>query len=645
MGEPALALSDNLKAPTAVWVRTGDFGICGHPVVIGHALFGRQQRQERSQRVHGNLLLVVEDKVLTDHLKALTLDVPTDRRATIKDRLDPQIEEPEAPVPIFLHHATFRSTGPKTPHGRSVLPTIFGYEIARSKEAAALSSEGVSLAISLVSRAFQHGMTKRMTNPPDRFRLSDTLTVSRALTGLWQVADIEKDGNIIDPEKGADWLLAYAEAGFDTFDMADHYGSAEILTGHLLARNQSPRPHAFTKWCPAPGPMTAEVVRAGVEDRLKRLGVEQIDLLQFHWWSFEHPEWLDALHELSRLRDEGLINELGVTNFDAAHFNLALSDGVPLLTNQVSFSLMDRRAAGDLAQVCAKHGAWLLAYGTLNGGFLSDKWLGQREPADIADWSKMKYHRFIQTAGGGDAFQTVLQTAASIAAKHGVSVSNVATRWVLEQKRVAGVIIGARLGESVHTASNSQLFSFELDDADRAALDEAFAGTKSIPGDCGDEYRTPPFLTASGDLSHHLDALPKPFEPQTNETGATQVLTGSYWEDVAGYCRAQRIGDRILVSGTTAVAGADRAVAPQDAAAQTTYILDRIIAAVTSLGGTVADIARTRVYIADEADVEAIARAHGRVFSDIKPANTLYRVAGLIGDHLVEIDAEAIVRS
>ncbi|MEM6384372.1 MAG: aldo/keto reductase [Pseudomonadota bacterium] len=483
-----------------------------------------------------------------------------------------------------------------------------------------------------------------MPNHPDRFRLSDTLTISRALTGLWQVADIEKDGDVIDPQTGADWLTAYADAGFDTFDMADHYGTAEIITGRLLARERSQRPHAFTKWCPAPGPMTADVVRAGVEERLKRLGVEQIDLLQFHWWSFEHPQWLDALHELSRLRDEGLINELGVTNFDAAHFNLAVSDGVPLLTNQVSFSLMDRRAAGDLVDVCEKHGAWLLAYGTLNGGFLSEKWLGQPEPADIADWSKMKYHRFIRIAGGWAAFQTVLNAASSVATKHNVAVSNVATRWVLEQRRVAGVIIGARLGEAVHTASNSQLFGFELDDEDKATLEAAFATTEPIPGDCGDEYRKPPFLTASGDLSHHLDALPKPFEAKENETGATQVLTGSYWEDVAGYCRAQRIGDRILVSGTTAVAGADRAVAPQDAAAQTTYILDRIIAAVTSLGGAVEDVARTRVYITHEADVEAIARAHGRVFGSIKPANTLYRVGGLIGDHRVEIDAEAIVR-
>jgi enamine deaminase RidA (YjgF/YER057c/UK114 family) len=97
------------------------------------------------------------------------------------------------------------------------------------------------------------------------------------------------------------------------------------------------------------------------------------------------------------------------------------------------------------------------------------------------------------------------------------------------------------------------------------------------------------------------------------------------------------------VSGTTAVARRDRAVAPQDAGAQATYILDRIIAAVVSLGGRIEDIARTRIYITEEADVLAVSRAHGRIFGEIKPANTLVRVAGLIGEHRVEIEAEAIL--
>ncbi len=482
---------------------------------------------------------------------------------------------------------------------------------------------------------------------PDRLQIAPGTEISRALTGLWQVADIEKDGTLIDPELGATNLQAYARAGFDTFDMADHYGSAEIIAGRLLKRDNAPRPVVLTKWCPAPGPMTAEVVRAGVLKRLERLDVARIDLLQFHWWTFAHPAWLDALHELVRLKDEGLIAELGVTNFDAAHFNLARADGIPLRTNQVSLSLLDRRATGPLAQTCAAHGAFILAYGALCGGFLSDRWLDQPEPADIADWSKMKYKRFIDEVGGWSVYQTVLRTAADIARKHGVSLSNVATRWVLEQPRVAGVIIGARLGENVHTDDNLKLFSFSMDKEDHAALDQAFAATRPLPGDCGDEYRKPPFLTATGDLSHHLTSIANAFtpEPVAARDGAMRVRTGSTWEDIAGYCRAQRIGDRILVSGTTAVAGEDRPVAPADAGAQTTYILDRILTAVAALGGKPEDIVRTRIYLIDDDDVEAVARAHGRVFDDIKPANTLVRVAGLVGDHLVEIEAEAVVPS
>ncbi|WP_300060658.1 aldo/keto reductase [uncultured Roseobacter sp.] len=480
---------------------------------------------------------------------------------------------------------------------------------------------------------------------PDRMRLSDRLEISRVLTGLWQVADIEKDGDVIDPETGAGWLAAYAEQGFDTFDMADHYGTAEIITGQLLARSPSRRPLAFTKWCPPPCPMTREVVRAGVQERLDRLGVDRVDLLQFHWWAFQHSAWLDALHELSALRDEGLIAEIGVTNFDAAHLALAHADGVPLLTNQVSFSLVDRRAAGALSALCGQTGMKLLAYGTLCGGFLSERWLGQPEPVEIADWSKMKYKRFIDTAGGWDAFQRILGAADEIARKNAVSIANVATRWVLEHEAVAGVIVGARLGERVHTDDNLKLFSFALDTEDRARLADAFSATDSVPGDCGDEYRKPPFLTASGDLSHHLDTMPLPFEAEPNpvRAGGSRVMSGSRWEDIAGYARAQQTGRRILVSGTTATAGEDRIVAPADAGAQTTFVIDKILAALAAFGAAAEDVVRTRIYITYETDVDAVSRAHGRVFGSVKPANTLVVVAGLIGGYRVEIEAEALL--
>ena len=428
--------------------------------------------------------------------------------------------------------------------------------------------------------------------------------------------------------------------------MADHYGSAELIAGRLLARHhEGRRPVAMTKWCPEPGPMTPEIVRDGVQARLDRLSVARVDLLQFHWWSFEHPAWLDALHEMARLRDEGLIGAIGVTNFDAAHLALALADGIPLATNQVSFSLVDRRGAGPLAELCARTGVRLLAYGTLCGGFLADRWLGAAEPAAIPDWSRSKYKRFIDAAGGWAPFQGILAAAAEVARKHGVSISNVATRWVLEQPAVAAIIVGARITESEHRADNLRAFGFALDEEDRERLAAACAATAPIPGDCGDEYRKPPFLTASGDLSHHLDALPHVYaaEPVPGRPGRLRVSSGSVWEGLAGYSRAVRDGDRILVSGTTATHGPDRVVAPGDAGAQTTYALDKIAAALRALGGDLEDVVRTRIYLRNIADWEAVSRAHGRCFGAIRPANTLVAVAGLVGDYAVEIEAEALL--
>jgi aryl-alcohol dehydrogenase-like predicted oxidoreductase/enamine deaminase RidA (YjgF/YER057c/UK114 family) len=486
-----------------------------------------------------------------------------------------------------------------------------------------------------------------MATAADRIRLPNGLDLSRLICGLWQVADLEKAGQTLDVDRAADALEAYVAAGFDTFDMADHYGSAELIAGRLLARHADAerRPLAFTKWCPPPGAMTADIVRQGVQARLNRLGVARIDLLQFHWWSFEHPAWLDALHALDDLRQEGLIGAIGVTNFDAAHLALALADGIPLATNQVSFSLIDRRAAGDLAALCARTGVRLLAYGTLCGGFLSEAWLGRPEPAAMPDWSRSKYKRFIAAAGGWAAFQGVLAAASGIARKHGVSVANVATRWVLDHAAVASVIVGARITERDHSADNRRVFSLALDAEDRERLAAAFTATTPIPGDCGDEYRRPPYLTASGDLSHHLAAIPSVYaaEPVPGRPGQLRVSSGSRWEPIAGYSRAVRVGDRICVSGTTATHGADRCVAPRDAGAQTTYILDKISAAIAALGGGLDDVIRTRIYLRDAAQWEPVSRAHGRVFGNILPANTLVGAGALIGDYEVEIEAEAEV--
>jgi len=216
---------------------------------------------------------------------------------------------------------------------------------------------------------------------------------------------------------------------------------------------------------------------------------------------------------------------------------------------------------------------------------------------------------------------------------------------VLEQEAVGAVIIGARLGEREHRGDNLAVFGFALDHEDKARLVEAQSRMREIPGDCGDEYRKPPFLTASGDLSHHFAGLPRVFEARSGIAHPERriVDSGSRWEPIAGYARAVRAGTRILVSGTTATHGESTVVCPGDAEGQTVYILDKIGAAVEALGGELDDMVRTRIYVRDAACAERVARVHGRYFGAIRPANTLVEIAGLVGGYEVEIEAEAEV--
>jgi aryl-alcohol dehydrogenase-like predicted oxidoreductase/enamine deaminase RidA (YjgF/YER057c/UK114 family) len=487
------------------------------------------------------------------------------------------------------------------------------------------------------------------TNKPERILLASGLEISRVVTGLWQVADMERGGTLLNSELAAEQLAAYAQAGFDSFDMADHYGSAEVITGTLKSSEQAkalPTLKAFTKWCPPPGPMSAAIVREGVQRSLDRMQTDCIDLLQFHWWAFDHAAYIDAMLELAKLRQEGLIAHIGLANFDTAHLRVLLAEGIPIASNQVCISLLDRRASDEMSVLCLERGVKLMAYGVLGGGFLSDRWVSAAEPKEIADWSKMKYRRFIDAIGGWGALQGVLQAAQKIGHKHGVSVSNVATRWVLDLPAVAAVIVGARLGESEHRADNLKLFSFALDEQDRTLLNKTFEGTKRIHGDCGDEYRKPPFLTASGDLSHHLDAMPAMWErkPVDGYADRWAIDSGSVWEPIAGYSRAVRVRDRILVSGTTATHGAGRLIGKGDVAAQAIYILDKIVASIRALGGRIEDVVRTRIYLTNASDWQAVSEVHGKYFGDIRPANTLVQAGALIGaGYLVEIEAEAIV--
>ena len=483
-----------------------------------------------------------------------------------------------------------------------------------------------------------------MTAVVERCELAPGFDISRVLTGLWQIADMERDGEVLAVPATADAMKPYVDVGFTTFDMADHYGSAEVIAGQFLTRHGDRPVQLLTKWVPKPGRSTREEVRDAVQRSLDRMQTDSIDLLQFHAWSYPDPSWLDCLFWLEELKNEGLIRHLGLTNFDTIHLGVVLHSGIEVVSNQICFSLIDQRARQGMCDLCLQHGVRLLAFGTVAGGFLTERWLGEPEPKldELRTWSEMKYKRFIDKACDWSTFQELLVTLERIAGRLGVSMANVACRSILDQPGVGGVIVGARLGVSENIADNLRLFEFEMDDTSREELDAAVSKLRPIPGDCGDEYRKPPFLTASGDLSHHIDSLPSPYLPQSGPDDRTRVLSGTPWEDLAGYCRALRRGDRIWVSGTTATHG-DRLIGGRDPAAQTHFVIDKIEGAILSLGGRIEDVVRTRLFIQNLSDWESVSRAHGERFGDIRPVNTLVQAAPIGPEYLVEMEAEAVV--
>jgi len=147
-----------------------------------------------------------------------------------------------------------------------------------------------------------------------------------------------------------------------------------------------------------------------------------------------------------------------------------------------------------MAALCREHGITLLTYGTVLGGLLAEKYLGQPEPrrGELNTASLQKYKNMIDAWGGWTLFQELLAVLKQTADKHRVSIANVGVRYILDRPAVAGVIVGARLGVAQHIAENTRVFGFALDGGDLAIIEAILAKSRDLTrviGDCGDEYR------------------------------------------------------------------------------------------------------------------------------------------------------------
>ena len=310
-----------------------------------------------------------------------------------------------------------------------------------------------------------------------RLQFTPDLEICRILNGMWQVSGAH--GSIA-PQKAISSMFSYLDAGFTTWDLADHYGPAEDFIGEFRRQLVAQRGidalnnlQAFTKWVPRPGKMTKEIVAKNIAISLRRMDVDSLDLLQFHWWDYRDKNYLDALYFLGELQQEGKIKHLALTNFDTEHLKIILSAGIKIVSNQVQFSLIDRRPLVKMAQFCQEHNIYLLAYGTLAGGLLGAKYLGHPEPNPMSlnTASLRKYKNMINAWGNWQLFQELLTVLKAIADSYHVTIPNVAVRYVLEQKAVAGAIIGVRLGVAEHIQENARIFDFQLSPQDYQKID------------------------------------------------------------------------------------------------------------------------------------------------------------------------------
>lgn len=296
-----------------------------------------------------------------------------------------------------------------------------------------------------------------------RIELQPGYSISRVIKGGWQLAG---GHGAVDEKQAIRDMWAFVEAGITTFDCADIYTGVEELIGKFVKECRLVQIH--TKYAPDLDelPRIKKTYTEKIIDRsLMRLGVERLDLVQFHWWDYSVPLYIEAAHHLLDLQKAGKIRYIGVTNFDASHLREILNAGIPVISNQVQYSVFDHRPEGDLQRLAQEYDVFILCYGTVAGGFLNGRYLGIEEfPDPLENRSLVKYRLIIEEFGGMELFQSILHALEKIANKYNVGIADVATQYILQKPHVAGVIIGAR--DTNHLENIKNLRYLTLDDED-----------------------------------------------------------------------------------------------------------------------------------------------------------------------------------
>jgi len=321
------------------------------------------------------------------------------------------------------------------------------------------------------------------------FELAPGYAVSRVIRGGWQLAG---GHGAIDREQAVADLVAAFDAGITTYDCADIYTGVEELIGAARLKLASERGldvasrmKVHTKLVPdleALSRISRQYIRGIVDTSLKRLKTERLDLVQFHWWDYSLPGYVEAMGWLDEMRAEGKIRNLGTTNFDVPHLAEIVGAASAPVSQQLQYSVLDQRPLNGFADFARAHGISLLCYGTVAGGFLSEKWLGAPEPdMRLENRSLVKYKLIIDDFGGWALFQELLRALKAVGERHDADIATVASAWVLRQPLVAAVIVGARNQD--HALANARIMEIALTDDDLAAIQAVIDRSSGPEGD------------------------------------------------------------------------------------------------------------------------------------------------------------------
>jgi len=281
------------------------------------------------------------------------------------------------------------------------------------------------------------------------------------------------------------------ELGVNWIDTAPAYGmghSEEIVGAALRELAPSDRPFVFTK-CglvfdaedPESGPrnvMAADSVRAELEQSLRRLGVETIDLYQVHWPPTDGTRLEDYWATMVALRDEGKVRAIGISNHDEAQLDRAESVG-HVDSIQPPLSLVRREAARDVLPWAAAHGTGVIVYSPLQSGLLTGAMSTERAASLPADDWRRNDGEF-----SGAALERnlhLVEALRPVARRHDVSLASVAAAWTLDWPQVTGAIIGARRAAQVDDWIDAGSVQLTAEDHDEIANALAVTGAGSGP--------------------------------------------------------------------------------------------------------------------------------------------------------------------